>query len=596
MATALVGATLGALQALPASALSVVPISVRPKPRVVLPPDPCLPAPQITSFAATPVNVTQGESSTLQWSLQAPEGCSFSVVVDGQLVGAVDPHAVRPLTTHTYVLTLRWGSTGASAATTTVNVAPIAVETGTGAVTAEDLREFDVRWMSADDQGGAVWGACTNLYDRNDAAAWVVGARMQAMVRMYETTHAPGYLHHLSDLVACALTYRDDRHPGPKEGETDLELHRPQPLDEIRGAAGLPAWGGRSVNSAGLHRVDETVSSIYAHGLAAFARLVAEDPDQATRDQYRDQAIDAADAVLETIRVFTPQLRFGETESGLEVALVMPEQLRTLLTESSCTAAGEAAKQLNPKGSDRYNQQVTNCIKAGENPGPLAYNEQQLFLMVLIEMSRVLDSDFYRQHSPHSANEDWDRVLFPLLVEDGQRYFANRVEQVGDGTDARFRWLHVEGAPPDDFDDPSHGGVLMRYAALLNRDLARLNARVAAAGDPAIPFDASFLRRFANTFLYITRDGHIAEDVDGSTPADPDGSQDHLCDGWIDLALVEPAIYDICHEMTLRVVNEGQPNLLVQNHAALLATKRLRYPMPKLSLSVIRRGAPLLVP
>ncbi len=58
--------------------------------------------------------------------------------------------------------------------------------------------------------------------------------------------------------MKCALKYRYDRDPGPNAGETITIARnlRPRSLDQIRGQQALPAWGGRSINSANLHRVN----------------------------------------------------------------------------------------------------------------------------------------------------------------------------------------------------------------------------------------------------------------------------------------------------------------------------------------------------
>ena len=46
----------------------------------------------------------------------------------------------------------------------------------------------------------------------------------------------------------------------------------------------MPAWGGGLLDNYGLHSVLEWTSSLYAYPIAAFARILAEDP--AVRARY----------------------------------------------------------------------------------------------------------------------------------------------------------------------------------------------------------------------------------------------------------------------------------------------------------------------
>jgi hypothetical protein len=90
----------------------------------VAPPDPCLPAPQILSFTATPATITLGQTATLTWNVQVPSGCNYLVALLGQSVGLQGSLPVQPLIDTSYTLTLSWGPTGAlwTTATTTASV------------------------------------------------------------------------------------------------------------------------------------------------------------------------------------------------------------------------------------------------------------------------------------------------------------------------------------------------------------------------------------------------------------------------------------------------------------------------------------------
>jgi hypothetical protein len=80
----------------------------------------------ITSFTATPSTITEGQSSTLNWSVSAGTGCSIN-----QSVGSVSltgSQSVSPTTTTTYTLTCNGqngGTSDSETATVTVNPAPV---------------------------------------------------------------------------------------------------------------------------------------------------------------------------------------------------------------------------------------------------------------------------------------------------------------------------------------------------------------------------------------------------------------------------------------------------------------------------------------
>jgi hypothetical protein len=201
--------------------------------------------------------------------------------------------------------------------------------------------------------------------------------------------------------------------------------------------------------------------------------------------------------------------------------------------------------------------------------------------MVLIELSRVLDSPFYQQAPGRSSDAEPTRQLIPLLVARQQRYFANRLRRVTDGTgSARFMWNYLDDVPPGinlSPEDTSHGALDMRYVELLRRDVGRLNAVSAAVGEP-IAFDHSHLQYFARTFLRQIAMGrrNFARDVAGRAvkPPKPRDYYNGLCDGWMNLAIADSQVYRVCQSMSLRVVDGAQRYLSVANHAALLMNKR----------------------
>src|SRR4029453_12884438 len=112
----------GVLGGPPAVALSRPGSSVTGGPVVVF--DPCMPQPQVTSFTAAPASITPGESATLSWSVQVPEGCNYMLVLMGQVVGPEGTLAAPPVANPPYTLTPPWGPTRTlwTSATTEVDV------------------------------------------------------------------------------------------------------------------------------------------------------------------------------------------------------------------------------------------------------------------------------------------------------------------------------------------------------------------------------------------------------------------------------------------------------------------------------------------
>src|SRR2546425_1476867 len=79
--------------------------------RVVAPPDPCLPPPNIVSFTATPATIVLGTDTTLSWNVQVPSGCNYLMALLGESVALQGSLQVRPLFNTAYTLTLSWGPT-----------------------------------------------------------------------------------------------------------------------------------------------------------------------------------------------------------------------------------------------------------------------------------------------------------------------------------------------------------------------------------------------------------------------------------------------------------------------------------------------------
>jgi hypothetical protein len=342
-------------------------------------------------------------------------------------------------------------------------------------------------------------------------------------------------------------------------------------------------------NSGGLHGVSVGDSALYAHAMAAFARIVLENP--APLGPYLGDAVRHANAVIETVYAFLPDIAYRERGGQVEAYLLSglpsyrtptPQQCSDAYAEELERIKREVARAEWPEAEGRARSMLNNC-RTAPRIGPLQHNINLSFAMVLIELSRALESPSYRQSPQRSNDAEPARVLAPVLVARLHRYFVNNLHTVTDAPGrSRFVWNFSDDVPAGIHthpEDASHGALDMRYVELIARDRDRLS-RLAAAAAPgeSISFDETYLRRFANTFLQkLVQGRHLAHDVTGR-PADPIDQWDGMCDGWVVPAAADPEVYEVCREMTLRAAfrNPGcvQPNLNMSNHAALLAHKR----------------------
>jgi hypothetical protein len=188
-----------------------------------------------------------------------------------------------------------------------------------------------------------------------------------------------------------------------------------------------------------------------------------------------------------------------------------------------------------------------------------------------------------------NLNADFARSLIPTLAARHQRYFANRLSIQNDAAQGeRYTWNYNDDVPNPGVEDAAHGDLDMQCVAVLQPALARLNARLAPSD--SVPLDTGMLRRFANSFLEqiarpaeIDAGGHLRADLNGRTAADRKGSADYydyVCDGWINLAIVDATVYRICRDVSARQVapppddpTNFQRYLGISVHAAILANK-----------------------
>jgi len=420
---------------------------------------------------------------------------------------------------------------------------------------------------------------------------------MAAMVRMYELKQDARYLDHLFDLIQVALEFRDDR---PLDSDPNVS----RPLDEIRNKVGLPAWGGGLLDNYGLHSVLELTSSYYAYPIAAFARILAEDP--AIRARYECKVITipgpqtapinrrCADAVLyanrviETVEVFLPQIHQQRAGDFIEAMLMHPAEYSHRPTPADCDAALNDANSREPQRKDRWQKEHGYCLDDQKLAGkPLPHNQNLLFSKVLIELSRVLDTDFYKQSPARASRAESIREFSFRIMPRQQRYFVDNLnpKSLSDNDDYpacknELCWYY-NGAPGTlnfDPEDTDHGSMDMTYVGLFFRDIDRLRGAAERSNEQFARLD---LQGLARTFVFtIAPDTNVTgknfkSDVAGrQNKNDAPEQSNSRCEGWLELTRADLRVWNLCQEMSLRIVDGQQPYLNIANHSALLNSKQ----------------------
>lgn len=468
-------------------------------------------------------------------------------------------------------------------------------------VTPEDIAQFDARWMSAEDLADRLAEYRLRLTHRQAWVAWGVFDDASAMVRMFELRPDRTYLDHLRGINDVVLQYRDDKHPGDGHPGLDNPICMtcwPPIEDRVRGRV-APAWGSGIIYSdfvgnGGLNPVDHVTSGVYLYGIAAFARLVAE--QAAFRATYGELAVAFANAALESFWVFAPDFDTRQVGQFVEGTIHRPRRVPSAAEcRSAQTRAKEHVRRFDPAGFDdlagRIDDAYEACTRAGRYAGkPLAHNEAGALLMSFIELWRALDSDLYRNSPQRHSSATLARGMIPLMATRLQRYFIARLKPKGSGAERHYQWNYNDDVPDPHVENSSHANLDMYYLDVLRRNRARLNVELVAAGEP-IQLSATILRRLANTCLLqvarpseIGRGGNVRRNVAGD-PAEPDtaGKTDgfnYSLDGWVTLAAADANVYRVCRDVLLRTSRRvGEPGLFqeylgVGTHAALLANKR----------------------
>ena len=450
---------------------------------------------------------------------------------------------------------------------------PTTVSLSGSSLTSEDIRLFDNRWMTQDQHDGyehevhkAFWIGYDPFGLDYSLLAWGEGERMAAMARMYDLTHAAKYLDELRFLTNLVLAGRDDHidlQPEPAS-QFDNPAWQPNPasrMDGLRGGVVMPAWGHRSNEFGGYHTSTLDIAGVYAYPIAAFARIVAENPT--LHATYGADARAATKDILEMLGAFRSELRDPYLTAGGENPFVTPSGYGVLLTKSQCTQAYQVALQNLQAGwaatgysknyedqykSDRqrFDKAYTECSEHHDAARyPLPHNQYQAFVMALIELSRALDTDLYMGPLPacqppvfvpetgffdetlHKyivSPAHWDypfcersyvqgvaRNVIPAIVAGATRYYRNRwLAQGLSSANPYFTWHYIDDNPSSvmlshALDDLSHGALEMRYLGLVWSNIDRLNALLASSlyGVDKIDLSAGDMWMLANTFLSV---------------------------------------------------------------------------------------------
>jgi hypothetical protein len=231
-----------------------------------------------------------------------------------------------------------------------------------------------------------------------------------------------------------------------------------------------------------------------------------------------------------------------------------------------------------PDDASRWNQQNSDCKLKQEGAGrDLPHNINLTFAMVLIELSRVLDTNFYQQSPKRSIAAELGRDVIVRTAIRQQRYFANHLNEgvlpLYPPCAGIVCWYYGDDLPSDHlphFEDLDHGSMDMSYVGVFLRNHSRLNFAAQVFNEPLAPPD---WQGFARTFVRNTGGSNFNHDVAGKEEPSPYIANSR-CEGWLELALANAKVFQACHDVSLRIVDGAQPYLNIGNHSALLAAKQ----------------------
>jgi hypothetical protein len=446
-------------------------------------------------------------------------------------------------------------------------------------------------------------GTYSTEYNARQLVSWGFWDRMTAMIQMYELTHEKRYFDHLLELSSIILHGRDDK-------RTDRALL----FDPLRGRV-MPAWSEATVATAWHHTPSVLMAGLYSYPMAAVARLVGEDSVLASSltPEQTAQVREMVPAVLETYDAFIAPVTGYDSEFVTQFNAQRNEYenyWRTPTTGSLWLSQAQAeyaattgyqqwsARTGRTLATELIEDGKRDCIIEGRFAGyPIPHNQFHAFLLVLIELSRALDTEYYKAGlsltQRHHA-ENMARQILPVFIARGQHYSQNHVrgECFVDDVAQCLVWnfMDFDGLPTPSgvsgthVSDTGHANLDMSYIRVLWQNQPRLDALLAASEYAPEFIDSNARDRtlFANTFLRrVSRGDHLAENLNGDA-ASPLDYRDPACSGWVHLAEFDSRVFDACARAVLAPSSASgrypgpQPFLGIASHAALLSAKRFR--------------------
>ena len=426
-------------------------------------------------------------------------------------------------------------------------------------LSSQDLQTFNAQWMQPYEIDWRFQRTCNNIRDRNDAIVWEAFEFTLAMVRMYELTRDPKYAKALGKFADYMLSKRNDRHPQPKQ-------------DEYRGDVSS-AWGASNVNTGGYFRMGEITSSLYGYSIAAYARIVLENPTLRAVDG--DKAIGYVNEIGRTAQVFMPQMRNALAAGHREAVLTQLQDLSDKPTQAECEAAADAYP-------GELTTELANCKNLRGVAGkPFSYNEVGAYMMMLTELWRASNAEAYQQSTRKSILVQQLRVTVPLWVARFQRFFWRHLSSRTVSGKPYYVWHHADEVPRIRIEDTNHAALDMTYLGIVHDNSVALNAHASNWNEPLPPLGSDELSKFANTFLLrIARGENFNRNVAGDATRDDEAKDEYngACDGWAMMARGNPGVFAACRRMFLRNVSGTQPYAGLGVHAALLKAKGMLSP------------------
>ena len=324
---------------------------------------------------------------------------------------------------------------------------------------------------------------------------------------------------------------------------------------------------------------------MYAYPIAAFARIVAEDPS--LQAAYAAEAVDDANLIFQMVEFFLPQIHTQRVGDFIEARLTQPLEFVNRPTAADCTKAFNQAMMDHPDDASRWTQQNSDCNLKRQVAGrDFPHNINLTFSMVLIELARVVNSSFYQQAPNRSIAAELGKDVLLRTAIRQQRYFSDHLWLVQNGSSVcpgHLCWNYGDDVPTGHdphVEDLDHGAMDLSYVEVSQQSYSLLSQAAQRFNEP-LALGPKDLQAMAFTFAGDAGENNFPHDLAGHDEPPP-YIMNSRCEGWVTLARQgAPEIYQRCHDVSLRVVDGAQPPqpyLNMGNHSSLLANKQFGPP------------------